>query len=117
MNIFLILLLLALQLTKEKKKSSLECFYGKCIEKCKIKNAIIDKKKKINKFIIYLYCMKDEIFIDQEKRLLNLLYKKYGLSWLRYELPDITEILSLKKHSKSTFIFTSKRKEESLFFY
>ena len=97
--------------------SSLECFYGKYIEKCKIKNAIIDKKKKKNKFIIYLYCMKDEIFIDQEKRLLNLLYKKYGLSWLRYELPDITEILSLKKHSKSTFIFTSKRKEESLFFY
>ena len=41
--------------------------------------------------------MKEDIFIDQEKRLLNLLYKKHGLSWLRYEYPDVTEILSLKK--------------------
>ena len=56
--------------------------------------------------------MKDEIFIDQEKRLVNILYKKHGLSWLRYELPDITEILSLRKHCKSTFVFTF-----NLFFY
>ena len=62
MNIFLNLLLLALQLTKEKKMSSLEFFYGKYIEKCKIKNAIIDKKKEKKKFIIYLYCMKDMNF-------------------------------------------------------
>ena len=73
MNIFLILLLLALQLTKVKKVPSLECLYGKYIENCKIKNVIIDRKKGKNKFIIYIYSMKKDIFIDQEKRLLNLL--------------------------------------------
>ena len=45
MNIFLILFLLALQLTKEKKMSLLECLYGEYIENCKIKNAIVDRKK------------------------------------------------------------------------
>ena len=55
--------------------SSLECLYSKYIEKCKIKNVIINKKKGKNEFIIYLYCMKDGIFIDQGKRLLNLLNK------------------------------------------
>ena len=81
--------------------SSLECLYGEHIENCKIKNAIVDRKKEKNKFILYVYCMKEDIFIDQEKRLLNLLYKKHGLSWLRYKLPAVTEILSLKKHCNS----------------
>ena len=73
---------------------------------------MIEKRKK-NELIIYIYCMKEDIFIDQEKRLLNLLYKKHGLSWLSYKYPDVTEILSLKKHCNLTIIFTFNRKEES----
>ena len=96
--------------------SSLEFLYGEYIKNCKIKNVIIDEKKGKNKFIIYIYCMKDETFIIQEKKLLNLLYKKHGLSWLPYELPYVTKILSLTKHCKSTFIFAFNKKEESLFF-
>ena len=59
--------------------------------------------------------MKEDIFIDQEKRLLNLLYKKHGLSWLCYKLPDVTEVLSLKNIAIQV-IFTFNRKEDRLFF-
>ena len=61
--------------------------------------------------------MKEVIFIHLEKRLLNLLYKKYGLSWLHCQLPDVTEILFLKKHCDATFIFTFNRKDDSLFYF
>ena len=68
------------------------------------------EKREKNKFIIYVYCMKEDIFIDQVKRLLNLLYKKHGLSWLRYEYPDVTEILFLKKHCNLTFLLLTEKK-------
>ena len=62
--------------------------------------------------------MKEVIFINQEKRLLNLLYKKYGLSWLCYELPDVTETLFLKKHCDSTlFLFLMEKTTAYYFFF
>ena len=96
--------------------SSLECLYGEYIKNCKIENVIIDRKK--GKKISHLRILHERgYFINQEKGLLNLLYKSYGLSWLRYKVSDVTEILLLKKHCNSTFIFTFNKKEDSLFFH
>ena len=64
---------------------------------CKIENRIIKaKKKEEKKFMIYLYCLEQNIHLDREKNYLNLLYKKYELSWLHYRLPEVTKILSVK---------------------
>ena len=72
MNIFLILSLLALQLTK-KKSLCWNVFMEYKLKIVKLKTSQLKKKKKEkekekNKFIICIYCMKDEIFINQEKR-------------------------------------------------
>lgn len=64
---------------------------------CKIENRIIKaKKKEEKKFMIYLYCLEQNIVLDREKNYLNLLYKKHELSWLHYRLPEVTKILSAK---------------------
>ena len=76
-NIFLILLLLALKQSKE-KKLSLSSLYINFKEKYKIKNKIMDWKKYKNYFE-YKNCLEEDINVEKEKKLLNKLYQKHGL--------------------------------------
>ena len=91
MNIFLILLLLALKQSKE-KKLSLSSLNIDFKENYKIKNKIMDWKKYENYFKILIYCLEENINVEKEKELLNKLYQKHGLLWTAFD-PEVKKII------------------------
>ena len=86
-------------------------------ENCKIKNSIIDWKKEENDFKIYVYCLEKIKISIKKKKHLTKLYHKHGLSWIAFDPPEVTKIISMKKLYDSTFISNFKKNKPESFFY
>ena len=48
---------------------------------CKIKNAIMDFSRNEKEFLTYVYCLEKDINFNTEKKTLENLYFKHGLSY------------------------------------
>ena len=90
---------------------------------CNIDNAIIDYKRRENKFSIHIYCLEKDTDIKKERNCLIHLYYKHGLSYhlcygqLNWELPEEKRIIFIKPIYFLTNIFRfRKRKIDSFFF-
>ena len=91
-------------------------------EDCKIKKAIMDFSRKQNEFLIYIYCLEKDINVKKEKKKLEKLYFKHGLSYelcyglVWWEPSTVTKIISIDPNYLSTYIFTfGKRPVDSFF--
>ena len=92
-------------------------------EKCKAKNAIVTYTIKHNEFWIYVYCLQKDIDIKIEANKLKNLCFKHGIYYHRgygcqfWELPTLTQIISICPSYSSIYVFSFNKKQPLSFFF
>ena len=101
--------------------SSLHSGFKEFKEKGKVKNVIIIYTRKHNKILIYVYCLQKDIDIKNEENKLKFVCYKHGICYQYgygqplWELPTLTQIISIFSSYSSTYVFSFKKKEKDFF--